>query len=127
MVGYVSHALMILCHSECMASSCQTYFPLYLPSNPDPSVESEERVMQVQARVLHKYKAQDKDELQLRPGDTVTELVQLEQGWCRVSHYNNIIMLPCCIACDVKTLQGKLNGRTGFFPAAFVELIDQVK
>lgn len=50
---------------------------LYYPVNNEPCM--------LQAKVLHQYKPQDKEELHLHPGDTITEVVELEDGWCRVS------------------------------------------
>lgn len=38
----------------------------------------------LQATVLHQYKPQDKHELKLRPGDVITEVEKLDQGWCKV-------------------------------------------
>ena len=38
----------------------------------------------LQAKVLHQYKPQDKHELRLRPGDVITEVEKLDQGWCKV-------------------------------------------
>ena len=40
------------------------------------------------AKVLHQYKPQTKEELYIYPGDIISEVVMLEQGWCRVRfHY----------------------------------------
>ena len=41
----------------------------------------------LQAKVLHQYKPQDKEELQLHPEDIITEVVELQDGWCRVRYF----------------------------------------
>ena len=47
--------------------------------------ESVEQPQVIQAKVLHEYKPQEKDELLLRPGDIISDVVELPQGWCKVS------------------------------------------
>ena len=42
----------------------------------------------LQAKVLHQYKPQDKHELRLRPGDVITEVEKLDQGWCKVRGFH---------------------------------------
>ena len=45
----------------------------------------------LQAKVLHQYKPQDKHELRLRPGDVITEVEKLDQGWCKVRIFMVVI------------------------------------
>lgn len=47
------------------------------------------------------YNPQNDGELTLKPGMTVTNVEELQRGWCK----------------------GSVGGKTGFFPAAFVEIL----
>ena len=52
------------------------------------------------AKVLHQYKPQTKEELCIYPGDIISEVVMLEQGWCRVSFHHATqqwIVSPCML------------------------------
>lgn len=55
----------------------------------------------VRAKVVAAYNPQNAGELPLKPGVTITNVEQLERGWCK----------------------GTIDGKTGFFPAAFVEIL----
>ena len=55
----------------------------------------------LEAKVIVAYNPQNEGELTLKPGMTVTNVEQLQRGWCR----------------------GSAGGKTGFFPAAFVEIL----
>jgi len=52
-----------------------------------------------QAKVLHQYKPQDKHELKLTPGDVITEVEKLDQGWCKVRRSVIISMLLFILVC----------------------------
>ena len=54
-----------------------------------------------EAKVVATYNPQNQGELPLKPGMTVTNVEQLDRGWCK----------------------GTVGEKTGFFPAAFVEII----
>ncbi len=47
----------------------------------------------LQAKVLHEYKAQSKDEFSLKPGEIIMDVVQLEQGWCKVLYMLSYLLL----------------------------------
>ena len=53
------------------------------------------------ARVTFSYKAVEDDELTLEVGDIITNIVDVDVGWC----------------------EGELNGKRGMFPNNFVEMI----
>lgn len=55
----------------------------------------------VEAKVVVAYNPQNDGELTLKPGMTVTNVEELQRGWCK----------------------GSVGGKTGFFPAAFVEIL----
>ena len=55
----------------------------------------------VEAKVVVAYNPQNDGELKLRPGMTVTNVEELQRGWCK----------------------GSAGGKTGFFPAAMVEIL----
>ena len=59
----------------------------------------------VEAKVIAAYNPQNAGELPLKPGVTVTNVQQLDRGWCK----------------------GTIEGKTGFFPAAFVEILTDIK
>ena len=52
--------------------------------------------------MLFEYEPSEKDELRLTVGDTILNVVVVEDGWMR----------------------GTLNGKTGMFPDNFVELLE---
>ena len=54
-----------------------------------------------EAKAVAAYQPQNKGELSLKPGMTLTDVVKLDGGWCK----------------------GTVEGKTGFFPAAFVEML----
>ena len=54
-----------------------------------------------QARVTFSYKPEQDDELTLEVGDIITNIVDVDVGWC----------------------EGELNGKKGMFPNNFVEMI----
>ena len=54
-----------------------------------------------QARVTFSYKPEQDDELTLEVGDIITNIVDVDIGWC----------------------EGELKGRKGMFPNNFVEMI----
>lgn len=51
--------------------------------------------------MLYDYEAKHDDELTIKPGDIIKVTVKLDGGWW----------------------QGEMNGRTGIFPATYVEEI----
>ena len=51
------------------------------------------------ARVTYSYKPEEDDELTLEVGDIITNIVDVDVGWC----------------------EGELNGKKGVFPNNFVE------
>lgn len=53
------------------------------------------------AKVVAAYNPQNNGELTLKPGMTVTNIEELDRGWCK----------------------GTVGEKTGFFPAAFVEML----
>lgn len=53
------------------------------------------------ARVTFSYKPEQDDELTLEVGDIITNIVDVDVGWC----------------------EGELNGKKGVFPNNFVEMI----
>ena len=53
------------------------------------------------ARVTFSYKPEQEDELTLEVGDIITNIVDMDVGWC----------------------EGELNGKKGMFPNNFVEMI----
>ena len=53
------------------------------------------------AKVVAAYNPQNAGELTLKPGMTVTNIEELDRGWCK----------------------GTVGEKTGFFPAAFIEMI----
>lgn len=55
----------------------------------------------IEAKVVAAYNPQNQGELSLKPGVTITNVEQLDRGWCK----------------------GTIEGKTGFFPAAFVEIL----
>ena len=52
-----------------------------------------------QARALYDYQAQDDDELSFDPGDIITNIETIDDGWCT----------------------GECNGQSGMFPSNYVE------
>ena len=54
-----------------------------------------------EAKVVAAYNPQNEGELPLKPGMTLTNVEELDRGWCK----------------------GTVGGKTGFFPAAFVEIL----
>lgn len=55
----------------------------------------------MEAKVVAAYTPQNQGELALKLGMTLTNVEQLDRGWCK----------------------GTAGGKTGFFPAAFVEML----
>lgn len=53
------------------------------------------------ARVLFEYQASASDELTFKVGDIITNVKNVEDGWC----------------------EGTLNGKTGMFPDNFVKVL----
>jgi len=60
-------------------------------------------MLHVKAIVEFEYKATVEDELNLKVGDIITNIQQVEEGWCR----------------------GQLNGNIGMFPDNFVKMIEE--
>ncbi|OAF66863.1 hypothetical protein A3Q56_05426, partial [Intoshia linei] len=55
-------------------------------------------------RVIHPYRPRESDELLIKKGDIIADVVEVEEGW----------------------LEGLLNGTRGIFPDNFVEPISPV-
>ena len=55
----------------------------------------------VKAKAVAAYKPENETELELKPGMIITDVVFAENGWCK----------------------GRAKGKTGFFPATFVEML----
>ena len=54
--------------------------------------------------VEYDYVAQEQDELNLKKGEVITNVVKIQEGWC----------------------QGLLNGRKGMFPDNFVKVFEGI-
>lgn len=55
----------------------------------------------LKAKAVAAYKPESEAELELKPGMIITDVVLIENGWCK----------------------GRAKGKTGFFPATFVEML----
>ncbi|XP_065899456.1 uncharacterized G-patch domain protein DDB_G0278987-like isoform X2 [Dysidea avara] len=69
------------------------------------TIEADQDVLYKHAKVIHDYKAQNEEELNIREGDVIMDVIELENGWW----------------------QGNLNGVIGYFPGEYVEFIENKK
>ncbi|XP_068940546.1 SH3 and cysteine-rich domain-containing protein [Petaurus breviceps papuanus] len=81
---------------------------------------------------LYKFVPQENEDLEMRPGDVVTVLEDSNEDWWKVEYFHSLLLLVICYISQqpeedgfmfLSTLQGKIQDRTGFFPANFVQRV----